>query len=321
MLRHGLFALTTIFALDTAAAAQTRVVVQGRVVERGDGSAVPNATVELDGHPIVATAMDGSFRFEQVEPGGYSLRSSALGYAPRDLFLVVRRDTTVLIEMDVAPFELDTLAVEGRTINVRGHVRDGESELSLFRAEIVTNLNRGTNTNSAGRFRLRDIPAGLPLAIGIRSFGYLPFDSVIVAYADTTLVFNLAADPLAQRMIAVEVGRLEKRSRPFRSAIMPPMDRERLVREGNGTVLDVLQSEYSIHLGRVRCILIDERQSYNGLEELALILPEELERIEVLERGLMLRIYTRDFIRKMLGGGIELVRPVYVPYGRPPFCR
>jgi hypothetical protein len=60
--------------------------------------------------------------------------------------------------------------------------------------------------------------------------------------------------------------------------------------------------------------------TYNGLDELALILPDELERIEVLERGAMLRIHTREIIKKLLGGGVRLARPLYVPQARPPLC-
>jgi hypothetical protein len=34
----------------------------------------------------------------------------------------------------------------------------------------------------------------------------------------------------------------------------------------------------------------------------------------------MLRINTREFMRTMLGGGIELAVPTYVDMARPPFC-
>jgi hypothetical protein len=319
----GFRAVTIAFAVLAAsvlpALAQTQVVVQGRVFERGTATPVVGATVELDGQPSTTTSSTGAFRIEGVTPGGYSLRVEALGYSPSDVFLVIRQDTSLVVELDVAPVALDTLAVDAREIDLRGHVKERGSDLSLVRTEVHTNLNRETRTNTAGRFRLRDLPAGFPILIQIRAFGYYPLDSTVVAEQDTTLTFELVVDSLAQRMIDVEVARLEERARPFRSAIMPAITREQLLRS-RGTVLDVLQSRYSINLGRVQCIVIDERQRYNGLDEFALILPEEVERIEVLERGAMLRVYTRDFIKTMLGGGIRLRRPVYIGQTRPPTC-
>jgi hypothetical protein len=306
-------------AASSGVAGQTQVAVQGRVVERGSTDPVANASVELAGYPATTTSNTGTFRFDRVAPGGYSIRVEALGYSPADFFLVVRQDTTLLIELDVAPVALDTLAVEAREIDLRGQVRERGSNLNLVRTEIQTNLNRQTRTNSAGRFRLRDMPSGFPIVVQLRSFGYLPLDTTIIAEQDTSVTFELDVDSLAQRMIAVEVARLEERSRPFRSAIMPVIGRRDLLRS-NGTVLDVVEARYSINLDRVICMLIDDRQTYNGLAELALILPDDLERIEVLERGAMLRIYTREFMKKMLGGGVKLARPILIRDTRPPTC-
>lgn len=318
-MRIAIIALAAVAIAGNTVAAQTRVVVEGRVVERGTGNPVANASVELDGQPIATTSTTGQFQFDRVTPGGYSMHVAGLGYAPADLFLVIRRDTTLTIELDVSPFALDTVSVDARRIDLRGHVRQRGSDLSLTRTEVLTNLDRRTRTNAAGRFRLRDLPAGVPVLVRILAFGYLSLDSTVVADKDTSMVFGLEIDPLAQRMIEVEVARLEERSRPFRTAIMPPIDREELLRN-RGTVLDLVQFRYGVNLRRVRCILIDDRQTYNGLDELALILPDELERIEVLERGAMLRIYTREFIKTMLGGGVRLARPLYVPQARPPLC-
>lgn len=303
------------------AAAQMRITVQGRVVESGSGSPVASATVELEGRPVATTDPAGAFRFDSVAPGAYTVRVTALGYVPADAFAVLRRDTTLLVTLAVAPLPLDPLAVQARRISIRGRVQDSVSREDLFRAEVVTSIDRRTHTNLAGRFRLRDMPAGFPVTIGIRAFGYMPVDIPVIADADTTLTFDMPADPVVQRMLAAQVTRLEERARGYRTAIMPAMNRDELMRRGNSTVLDVLRSRYGIHMRRISCILIDERQTYNGLEELALYFPEEIERVEVLERGAMLRIYTRDFMRKMIGGNVRLQRPVYVSYGNPPVCR
>jgi len=300
--------------------AQSRFVVEGRVVEASSSNPIASANVELDGHPVTTTNPEGVFRFENVAPGGWNLRITALGWNSRDVFLVVRRDTMVNIPLSPAPLLLDTLAVRGRTVDIRGQARDRHADRGLFRAEVVTNVNRSTRTNTVGRFRLRDMPAGLSVVIGIRAFGYLPLDQVVIAENDTTVILELEVDSLVDRMIDVEVGRLRQRARPFFTAVMPAITREDLIREGNGTALDVMRSHWGPFLGRISCILIDDQQRYNGLDELGLYLPEELERIEVLERGRMLRVYTRDFIQRMLGGGMKLRRPVFIEFGRQPTC-
>jgi Carboxypeptidase regulatory-like domain len=297
-----------------------QVEVRGRVIERGIGNAVGGASIQLGGLAVAVTTKDGDFRFPGVEPGRYELRIRALGYADHEQVLLVRRDTMLIVEMEVTPVPLDTIGVESRTISVRGLVREKGTRLGLIDVEVLSSVNRSTNTNAAGRFKLTRIPAELPVALQFRGFGYLPFDTVVAAAEDTTLTFELEQDPLVQRMISVQVERLDNRSRPYRTAIMPVLDREDLLRNINMSVLDLLTFKYSFFLRRVACILIDDQQSYNGLEELALFLPDELERIEVLERGAMLRIYTRDYIAKMIGGGVSLARPVMTP-SRPPLCR
>ena len=73
---------------------------------------------------------------------------------------------------------------------------------------------------------------------------------------------------------------------------------------------------------RIRCVLIDEELVAPLIDSdmLRVTYPEELERIEFLFDGAMLRIYTREFIREMIGGGHELRKPVYVSMASPPFC-
>jgi hypothetical protein len=144
---------------------------------------------------------------------------------------------------------------------------------------------------------------------------------VLSAFEDSTLIVHLEVDPVVQRMIQEQVDRVEARAHPFLTAVMPPMDREYLLRNRNGTAFDLIRHRYGHFVRRIRCILIDDRQRYNGPAELAHFLPEELERIEVLERGRMLRIYTRDYIRDRLGERGKLPMPVYVEYAEPPYCQ
>ena len=78
-------ALMAILVLATAipipVLAQDGVVVQGRVFEFGSTSPIWNARVELEGHGATLTSLAGTFRFEDVEPGEYTLQVDAFGYA------------------------------------------------------------------------------------------------------------------------------------------------------------------------------------------------------------------------------------------------
>lgn len=73
---------------------------------------------------------------------------------------------------------------------------------------------------------------------------------------------------------------------------------------------------------RLGCVILDERSLTPAAADgvIRTMLAEDVERIEFLFRPRMLRIYTREFMRTMLGGGIELAVPTYVDMARPPFC-
>ena len=300
--------------------AQSTATLAGRVVERGSDAGLAGATIEVGSRRVV-TNIDGRFAILSLPLGSHLVTVSTYGYSSQELRLQLAADTSVVVELDPEPVSLDPLLVEGRTITIRGEIYERGDDRGLLDVEVRVEPDHEAYTNTRGRFELDDIPAGPPLRFSIRGFGYLPIESVLSAFEDTTLVIHLEVDSLAQRLIQQQVSRVEDRAHPFLAAVMPAMDREYLLRNRNATALDLIQHRYGVFVDRVTCILIDDRQSYNGLAELAHFLPEELERIEVLERGKMLRIYTRDYIRDRLGQVGKLPMPVYVDYVDPPLCR
>ena len=77
----------------------------------------------------------------------------------------------------------------------------------------------------------------------------------------------------------------------------------------------MLHFEYRDHVrGRIGYMLIDEKELSGGIvpRKFALqnVLPEELELIEFLFGGSMVRMYTREFMQDMFDGVIELRTPV-----------
>lgn len=309
-------ALCLMGVLASGVSAQT---VSGRVIESGGDAGIAAATVELDGARVV-TDITGSFTV-RANAGTHTLRVTAFGYATRETPLVVRADTTVVIALDPSPVALDPLVVEGRTMTLRGEVTEKGTDIGLYDVDVYAG-SQEKRTNVVGGFKIGDLPAGPPFLLSIRAFGYKPIDTMLSLFEDTTIAFALERDSLAQRMIDHQVARLEERAAPRLTAVMPVMDRDYLMRNRNATVLDLIKFRYSGFYTRIQCIMIDDRQSYNGLEELQLYLPDEMERIEVLERGKMLRLYTRDYIRDRLGQQGKLPQPVFVqpPRGQP-FCK
>jgi Carboxypeptidase regulatory-like domain len=306
-----------LFAAASAASAQ--ISIGGRVVESGTGQRIAGATVEIRSVGGTTTDDQGEFRFTGVQPGRYALTVTAIGYLANERALIAARDTTLEIELEVRPIALDTLGVTDRRITVKGIVEEAGTGLELIDVD-VSLADRTTRTDAIGRFRFSRVPVGPDVGISIRGFGYLPVDTLLQPERDTTLHVVLRPDPVAQRMIARQVERIEQRGHGRRTLVMPALDREDLLRLINITAYDVVRIRYGQFLSRVACIMIDDVQKYNGLEELYLLLPDRLQRIEVLFDGKMLRIYTRDYIRRMTGGGVTLKSPVYVP-ARVPYCQ
>src|SRR5690606_13931281 len=104
------------------------------------------------------------------------------------------------------------------------------------------------------------------------------------------------------------------------TATMPTMDRDYLLRNRNTTARDLISRRYGAFLRRVKSILIDEGQRYNGLDGLDHFFPDELQRLDVLDRGRIRTKYTRDYIRTMVSERVELSTLLFVP-AKPPFCR
>lgn len=302
------------------ASAQETVVVDGRVTSAG-GPAIAGARVELQGYPSIPTRVDGRFRFEGVVPGRHTLRVEAFGYATVSRAINVDGDLTIAVELDVAPFELDSIGVSAERIDMEGVVRDAQRGIPLRDAQVRTNQGHEVWTDNGGGFDV-EVWEEAPILVQLRAFGYFGVDTVVVPDPDLPTVFRLTADSLVERLIATEVRRIEERAGGRLAVTMRPLDRDDLLRWDNATLSDVLRAEYPIRMRRVRCVVVDEVSLLEGMAEGVLLttLAREVERMEFLFDGAMLRVYTRDFMRTMLGSGIELRRAKYVDWADPPLC-
>ena len=220
--------------------AQQRTV-EGTVVERGSQAPIAGATVGLTGRPPAQTASDGRFRFRNVPEGRYLLTVQGLGWAAEEVSLVVRRDTSLVIELERAPVPLDTLTVESRTISVRGVVSDKATGFELIDVEVASPPDRSTRTDPVGRFRFKGMPSNTPIALQLREMGYLTLGIVVVASADTTIRVELENDPIVERMIDGTKQRLADRAEPRSYRGVPAITRQ-----------DLLRNRQSLRMGRAR---------------------------------------------------------------------
>ena len=333
-------ALLGLLWIGTPARVASQVaVVEGRVLDAGSGAGLQNAIVTLEGRGSVLTSESGSFRYADVPLGAHTLRVQAFGYRERTLPLDVRGDTTVSVSVDVVPIELDEVEVELRTIDFDGEARDPATDGIVMDALVVSSQGHEERTNAHGHFDLDDVVEGAPLRIEIRAFSYLPLDTTFVPDDAGRRVFELEVDSLMIRMIDVQVRRIESRAEGRIVSFPRVMDRQRLARYlNNFTLLDMLEREVPARvLGRVACVLIDDQQidGTTGFMRAALrrsyllgTYPDEVERLEFLEfttpgggRVLQLRVYTKDYMARLVGSDRPLPPPVLLYSAAGVTCR
>lgn len=303
-----------------AGSAQTTRVVEGRVVNP-DGVGIPNATVALEGIGFRLTDDDGDFRFGAVSPRAYTLHVEGLGYQAVSLNLVVEDDVTTTVTLQVSPLLLDSLVVDSRSIDIEVRVWDPVKDLPVQSAEVVSDQADPTRTSWGGRFKIR-VADGVPVRIQVRAFRYLPLDTLVVPEEGTEYRFELVTDPVVARMLEMEIVRLDDRMGGRRAVGMGPFNRDDLARWSGASLFDLLRARFPNRGRRLQCIVLDERDvgAPMVVPTLKTTFADQVDRIEFLFRGAMLRVYTKDFMRKMIGGGIELRRPTYVDIVKPVYC-
>lgn len=295
------------------------VTLRGEVVDAETEYPILGVVVELDGQRQRVTGVDGAFEFPNTPPGTWRLTAQMLGYGSWEGTVQIDEDTHVRIELGARPIELDTLEVAVREVAIRGRVRDLHTGRNLHRAEIRVEPNHEAETDVAGRFRIRGVRTAAPVVVEVQAFGYLPQFAVVPPDLDEPLEFELEEDPIAQAMIARQVQRLEERA-DTHHAMTLTLDREdALLREG-WSANALVRGRFGLgHVRRIGCLVVNEREIQGISPEgyLEGIHATDVERLEIhnLNRTIMVRVYTRDFVRDMLREDEELgeIRFVITP--------
>jgi len=95
----------------------------------------------------------------------------------------------------------------------------------LTLAEILMGQIPETRTDAHGRFTLDDVLEDVPIRVIVNAFGYLPVDTILLPGEHQSYLFEPVVDPVLERMIEVQVGRIEERSDGYFTGGMRPIAR------------------------------------------------------------------------------------------------
>jgi hypothetical protein len=327
-------------ALFVAGVARAQTVrVTGSVVAENIGGPVANAEVRLTGGDAVVTDANGRFQLSTV-PGRYVLTVMAVGFRLRSLDLDISRDTSLTIVMPRLVVTLDTMVVRAANVRILGAVVDSATGSNLMQAK-ATIYPSGKSTGAlSGEFLFTNVPAG-EITIVVEAAEHLPAQATFRTFSDTLVVFRLGIDSVALRMIALQVKRLESRTKAM-SVPSEALNRDAIVRQSTTTIGELIYRRLNEDPVDVRrrppvaadegCFFLDDakvpREAFEGvLAELvervefykeagqsASIRPRVAGRTAPTARGgvRMIRVYTKRYAAT-LARQEELPRIVYMP--------
>ena len=314
-----LLVAVAITALRFGTVSAQTAIVKGVVVERGSGEPLNLADIELAGSPRAVSNPRGEFVFPNVRPGRRKLTVKLLGYRNYETTLEIKGDMEVRVELEIEPVPVAGVAAANRTYTIRGEVTEKASGEPVIDAETLLGTNRRTATNMNGTFKFSKVRVGQPVVIQVRAIGMMPADLRVDADNDTTLQFQLVPDPIGQGLLAQQVARLEKRTAGIGQSVQT-IGRETLLRS-NETMYDLVRRRVQAYRRVVRCLFIDERISGVGIEELMLFLPQQVERVEFIDRGTMVRVYTRRYVEDMMLKRAHPMAIVFIETPRGTTCK
>lgn len=282
-------------------------------VEDDDGALLAGATVELPGVAQTVTDRDGTVRFSGLAAGRHVVAVRAFGYQPVDWPVLLRADTTVVVTLATAAIRMDSVLASARTFTLTTEVRGNDTRRGVPDADVMVD-DASERTDGTGFVRVERLPVDAELAIEVRAIGYLPAVVPLTASRDTTIRIDLEVDPVGQAMVRQQLIRLDNAVNGVPAPVRV-VTRDYLLQHHAPTIEDVLRRR-GVRLSDVTCVVVDGRARFTGmtgagdmaagLEYLRAIPPDDLERIEIINRGSMIRVYTYSYVRR----GLPRVRRV-----------
>lgn len=210
-------------------------------------------------------------------------------------------------------------------VTLKGRVIDISTGQPLPEAAIeVRNLRQRVHADQHGEFAI-SVPRGAHL-VRFMGMGYDTINEVwTAAQDDAGLVVELTPKPLLLEAISVQSRILERRLErlPIQTRAFSKAEIRNFGHSGTIDFLDLYAGLRPIVCdgGGVGCagvrgrvqnvtVVIDELPSISGLDELRGIPLQEIHRMEVLEGGSHVRVYTKHFVLRMAQRGGRALRPI-----------
>jgi hypothetical protein len=225
------------------------------------------------------------------------------------------------------PIVLDSLLVRAGRITIRGRITDATDPDRIPFAQVTVLPGFPTVGAVSGRFTIRGVPVGRAVTVLVESVGYYPAPIALITEADTTLYVALEPDSVGMRMLAQQAEKLSVRSRSVPYALQS-LDREELDRRPGWTAFDIVNSRLRMMGRRGRTLSPNGQHYCLFVDDVNRRFPaflfgfnaDEVERIEIYDRGGMIRVYTRRYLISLMGREPPTVVYIKGGMGRP-VCR
>jgi len=222
------------------------------------------------------------------------------------------------------------VTAQQRAIEVPGRVLDATSGVPI--ADAVVRLSDNgplALSDSLGRFVLRGVTPGThPWQIS--RLGYATWTEDVEATEEDEFTIRLLPQPEVLEGLVVVGDRFRDR-RASSGMSAQVIDRAEMVRAAAGDLHTFLQTRLGVPLmgcggddreencamlrgRRVKItVFIDEERASGGLAQLRGLSPADVYSIELFDGGIMVRVYTQDFMRQLARGRATLLALPYSP--------
>ncbi len=174
--------------------------IAGVVFDKSSGKTLGNVTVFIKEKNIsVITGDDGAYKFENIEPGSYTLIFQAKGYAPSTQVVDVKPGQPAIKNVELVP---------AKAVYITGVVYDKETNRPIGNARVlVKELNVEVRTDDDGSYKIENIVPGAYTLI-FTAPGYQSY-SASIAVEDKPVVkdgYLTKAEEVEVQKVEVKLG-------------------------------------------------------------------------------------------------------------------
>lgn len=322
-----LIAVGTVGAtLPGATAAQTPTrTIGGMVVDAARGTPLAGVSIMVgEGGPETTTGSDGRFRIEGASGAGLELTVGRIGYEELRVTVPSGSADALLLRLLPRPIDLDGFDVAPVThADLTGVVLDAVSGAGVPRPYLSIDGRRVGTSTGDGTFVIEALRVGRHLilveGLGYESL-YLP---VTIRGPSDPVTLALEPDPILLEGIATMARRLDSRRRAYGFGPVRAWEEDALHAAREPNAVELMRVKHSLDIvpcrggGMGDClrmgtrttaprVMIDEMPIPCGLTVLATYRPSELYLLEIYDRGMQIRAYTRDYMTRRGGrpGGL-----------------